>query len=144
MVCNFCTASTQKRFITIFTDKPICGHCLFRLEKHSLRLSNKTRRFGAPICIKGISHLAASGWRIRRIVQHKTARVKEMHGWRLVIPVLTTELRSGWYIEIVTMPPGDETASATASARPTAPVITVAQHHDPGVCSGLEEQDVDE
>ncbi|XP_072143149.1 uncharacterized protein [Dermacentor andersoni] len=42
------------------------------------------------------------------------------------------------------MPPGDEPASATASAGPTAPVVTVAQHRDPGVFSGLEGQDVDE
>ncbi|XP_072140137.1 uncharacterized protein [Dermacentor andersoni] len=42
------------------------------------------------------------------------------------------------------MPPGDETTSATASACPTAPVVTVAQHRDPGVFSGLEGQDVDE
>lgn len=42
------------------------------------------------------------------------------------------------------MPPSDETASATASARPTTPIVTVAQHRDPGVFSGLEGQDVDE
>ncbi|XP_049518361.1 uncharacterized protein LOC125943317 [Dermacentor silvarum] len=42
------------------------------------------------------------------------------------------------------MPPGDETASATASARPPTPIVAVAQHRDPGVFSGLEGQDVDE
>ncbi|XP_075539329.1 uncharacterized protein LOC142574037 isoform X1 [Dermacentor variabilis] len=41
------------------------------------------------------------------------------------------------------MPPGDEPASATASACPTAPIVTVAPYDDPGVFSGLEGQNVD-